>query len=772
MPFLINCITRMIFRVYLIIKLINLIFGKRNEKEKNRKLEFSSEIWVKIKGKGNQTIINSNFRSTTPDIYLNENLLCQKCKQVYNLEDEENILILKYNDDINNFYGMFDSLENLIEVNFTNIFPTDFSSMGRTFYKCKNLKYISISKFNNLIKIHTFSEVFFGCNSLLSLDLSGLDTSIVGSMSGLFKDLKNLIYLDISYFNTEIVSNMQEMFYNCKSLEFLNLSHFKTENLNNMNHMFYGCESLTSIDLSSFDTTIVTSMVGLFNKCYKIKSLDLSNFITLSLQSMQNIFCNCQSLTYLNILSFDTSQIQLMGNAFLNCSSLSTLDLSKFSTSSVYYMTSMFEGCKSLKSLDLSSFETSSVFYMEKLFKGCTSLESLNLSSFDTTSSYKMYGLFEGCKSLTSLDLSNFDIGHIPSLNSMFKDCKSLISLDLSNFDMKEVTSVDEMFLNCIKLEYINFGNSTEYKTISAINTFSGTPINIVYCINEAEQIKNALLSENGECSKSYCSDNWKENQIQIIEGTNSCVQNSNEDNTQVNENDKSDDIIENASSDINEDNNSKNNEITDNAPTNTNEDNKNEGQSYDRTGNTQANTNGGSTDYNHNNDSTENNPTNINEDMSNENQSDNSNNKTVVNQDDKKSNNNKESTKENICHAKSFFEKICKINSENIEERVSLAKMISSEIMDGSMNEFLLEAQKNNKSLIISDLDIYEIQFLSDKIFDSDNNISSIINLSECQQILREKYHFNDEENLILFMIEYFLEGFNIKLIEYEIFS
>ena len=316
MSILINSTMRMILRTYLIIKLINLILGKRNENEKNRKLEFSSEIWVKIKGKGNQTIINSDFRGTTPDIYLNENLLCEKCKQVYILEGEENILILKYNNGINNFYGMFDSLENLIEVNFSNIFPNDFSSMSRTFYKCKNLKYISISTFNNLIKIHLFSEVFYRCDSLLSLDLSGLDTSIVTSMSGLFKDLQNLIYLDISSFNTEIVSNMQEMFYNCKSLEFLNLSNFKTEQLNNMLHMFYGCESLTSIDLSSFDTTIVTSMVGLFNKCYKIKSLDLSNFITTSLNSIQNIFCNCQSLTYLNILSFDTSHIQYMGNAF------------------------------------------------------------------------------------------------------------------------------------------------------------------------------------------------------------------------------------------------------------------------------------------------------------------------------------------------------------------------------------------------------------------------------------------------------------------------
>ena len=775
MSILINSTMKMILRFYLIIKLITLILGKRNEKEKNRKLELSSEILVKIKGKGNQTIINSNFLGTTPDIYLNENLLCEKCKQVYNLEGEENILILKYDNGIDNFYGMFDSLENLIEVNFSNIFPTDFSSMSRTFYKCKNLKYINISKFNNLIKIHTFSEVFFRCDSLLYLDLSGLDTSIASSMSGLFKDLQNLIYLDISSFNTEIVSNMQEMFYNCKSLEFLNLSYFKTENLNNMHHMFYGCESLTSIDLSSFDTQNVENMDALFNKCYKIESLDLSNFITTSLQSMQNIFCNCQSLTYLNILSFDTSQIQLMGNVFLNCSSLSTLDLSNFRTSSAFYFTSMFEGCKSLKSLDLSSFETSSVFYMEKMFKGCTSLESLNLSSFDTTSSYRMYGLFEGCESLTSLDLSNFDISHIPSLNTMFKDCKSLISVDLSNFDMKEVTSVDEMFLNCINLEYINFGNSTEYKTISTLNTFSGTPINIVYCINEAEQIKNALLSENGECSKSDCSDNWKENQIQIIEGTNSCLQDSNDDNTQVNENGQSDYNTENAPTDINEDNidNSQNKENTDNASTNTNEDTINEGQSYLSTENTQTNTNGDSTDYNQNNDNTENNPTNIRENIENQNQSDNSNNKNEVNQDDNKSNDNKENTKENICHAKSFFEKLCKINKNNIEERVNMAKIISSEIMDGSMSELLLEAQKNNKNLIISDLDIYEIQFLSDKIFDSDNNnISSIINLDQCQQILREKYHFNDDEDLILFMIEYFLEGFNIPIIEYEIFS
>ena len=664
-------------KIILTIIFIFKILSKKNKILKKRNLEITPEISVKVYGTGTtQQLINPSYSGETPNIYLNDDLLCENCKQVDNLEEEENIFLLKFNEVFAGFNSMFKGLENIREINFSNFYLEDLAFMKDMFNGCKNLQYINISNDTNLIPIFSFSNIFNGCQALISLDISGFDTSEISSMESLFYQLQNLKYLDISNFNTENVYNMNKMFYNCKSLEFLDLSNFKTNNLEIMNCMFYHCESLTSIVLSSFDTTQVTDMTSLFNSCYKLQSLDLSNFITNSLKDMGNMFIDCISLTFLNIINFDTSQTTNMYNLFSNCYSLTTLDLSNFDTSSVIVMIQMFHGCKSLKSLDLSNFQTSSLKYMNSMFKGCTSLESINISSFDTSSVIGFQQLFEGCESLVSLDLLNFETNLISDMNSMFKDCKSLTSLNLSKFNLEQVTTVDEMFLNCIKLEYINFGDAKAYDSVSTHNTFSGTPMNIVYCINVAEKIKNALLEVNGDCSQSDCSDNWKEKQL-IIEGTNSCKSNLN-----VNT-DKTEEIEDNQSDD--------NNKIE-----------------YD-----------------------------------------------------------------NICHAKDFFEKKCRINSENVEEREKMKKIIIDEIMDGSMDELLLNSKMNKKKLLISDVDKYEIEFLSDQYHDSNNNnISSKINFDKCQKILKDEYHFNENDKLILFKIEYFLQGFNIPIIEYEIFS
>ena len=44
---------------------------------------------------------------------------------------------------------------------------------------------------------------------------------------------------------------MSELFYVCESLISIDLSGFNTRNLNNMSMMFYGCESLVNLNLSN-----------------------------------------------------------------------------------------------------------------------------------------------------------------------------------------------------------------------------------------------------------------------------------------------------------------------------------------------------------------------------------------------------------------------------------------------------------------------------------------------------------------------------------------
>ena len=58
--------------------------------------------------------------------------------------------------------------------------------------------------------------------------------------------------------NTANVTDMSDMFAGCSSLTSLDLSNFNTANVTNMYGMFYDCRSMASLDLSHFDMSNVT----------------------------------------------------------------------------------------------------------------------------------------------------------------------------------------------------------------------------------------------------------------------------------------------------------------------------------------------------------------------------------------------------------------------------------------------------------------------------------------------------------------------------------
>jgi surface protein len=101
----------------------------------------------------------------------------------------------------------------------------------------------------NLVLQGSLASMFFGCNSLTSLDLSGFNTSDVTNMYDMFLGCSNLTSLDLSGFKTLNVTNMREMFYKCSSLTSLDLSGFNTLMVTNMSSMFYDCSSLCSVTL-------------------------------------------------------------------------------------------------------------------------------------------------------------------------------------------------------------------------------------------------------------------------------------------------------------------------------------------------------------------------------------------------------------------------------------------------------------------------------------------------------------------------------------------
>lgn len=131
---------------------------------------------------------------------------------------------------------------------------------------------ITSAKIKDGVVAATTFRMFRDCSRLISVDLSGLDTSKVTEMgredtweSGMFSGCTRLAHLDVSSLDTSNVTSMGCMFKDCSSLTSLDLSTFDTSNVVDMNSMFAGCTKLTSLDLSGFDTSKVTCMDGTFD---------------------------------------------------------------------------------------------------------------------------------------------------------------------------------------------------------------------------------------------------------------------------------------------------------------------------------------------------------------------------------------------------------------------------------------------------------------------------------------------------------------------------
>ena len=193
------------------------------------------------------------------------------------------------------------------------------NNTSNMFDGCKNLLSIDFDSFNiDTSNVSTMSFMFYGCNSLTTLDLSSFDTSNVTDMYSMFDECNSLATLDLSSFNTSNVSNMSFMFRNCWSLKTLDLSSFDTSNVSNMSYMFYGCWSLTTLDLSSFNTSNVTDMSYMFYGCSKLTILDLSSFNTSNVTDMSYMFSACSTLTEIKGI-IDLKSTSNLNHAFEGC---------------------------------------------------------------------------------------------------------------------------------------------------------------------------------------------------------------------------------------------------------------------------------------------------------------------------------------------------------------------------------------------------------------------------------------------------------------------
>ena len=197
------------------------------------------------------------------------------------------------------------------KVNIVRTSPNDHVWYGEVVDQAQPLPTISLNVTTNTPTLDTLTNMFY------------LDSwSNVSPTNISFGNKSNIKTIKKMQLDTSKVTSMRDMFRGCSSLTSLDLSNFNTSNVTSMYDTFYNCSSLTSLDLSSFDTSKVTNMSNMFDGCRSLTSLDLSSFNTSKVTDMYKMFQNCSALTSLDLSSLDTSKVTNMTGMFSDCSSL------------------------------------------------------------------------------------------------------------------------------------------------------------------------------------------------------------------------------------------------------------------------------------------------------------------------------------------------------------------------------------------------------------------------------------------------------------------
>ena len=441
--------------------------------------------------------------------------------QVSTLDD--NFITLKIKQGNNTFLS--DKLkDHLSEIYIDDISQTNID----TYYNFPEGEHTVKLVFNS--QINYCNQMFRFCSNITEIDFTNFDASNILMFSETFQNCKELKSLDLSNWDVTKVTKIDNLFNGCNSLTSLKLPNFKDSKLTSMVNVFRGCQKLTPLDLSQIDTSQVKSMDYMFSNFGDIAltSLDLSYFDTSSLVSSYNMFYNSPNLLYINLSSFNTSKLTNALGMFSQCKGLLSLDLSNFDTSQVTDMKDLFKDCRHLEYLYISSFNTSEVTNMDRMFSHCSELTSLDISHFDTSKVTDMYKMFCDCFSLLEVNMSNLNISSVKNMSYMFYNTYKMKTLDISGFSMEGVINLTYMFRNNSALEYINLNHSNPKSDVLIEGIFQGTSKNLVIC-TQSEVISQKLTSTS-DCAVVSCSEDWRAAQKKLDSGKcyDSCSNTSN----------------------------------------------------------------------------------------------------------------------------------------------------------------------------------------------------------------------------------------------------
>ena len=301
---------------------------------------------------------------------------------------------------------------------------------------------------------------FFGCSSLTSVDLRGLDTSGTTTMAFMFSRASALESLDLTMLDTSSCTDFSDVFQDCTSLKEIDMTGWDTSKGTTFAQMLFNCKSLGHVDLSPLDTSSAISFRQMLYGCSSLAEVDLSGFKTSKATAFASMLNGCSSLTRVDVTGFDLSSAKDLSMFFFNCKSLEEADLATTGMSKVTTLYGAFGGCSSLRSVDVSALDVASVANFAYCFSGCAKLEKLDLSGWEASSARDVNHFLSGCASLKEADLSGLRTEGVTDFSYFLYGCKSLEELDLSGISTASATNGYGMFSGMSSLRTVRLGSA------------------------------------------------------------------------------------------------------------------------------------------------------------------------------------------------------------------------------------------------------------------------------------------------------------------------
>lgn len=344
--------------------------------------------------------------------------------------------------------------------------------------------FASLTSLSSIVLPSSLKEIDKGAfkeTNLKEIDLS--NTKVTSLSSDLFKYCKQLESIKLS---SNITTFENEVFYGCSSLLDIDLSH-----VNSIGYgVFYGCSSLKKVDISSLSMNSIPNYT--FASCTSLEEVVISSLIRRVSYRAFDCCNNLSSFDFTNIEEIDgyafsstlIKEVKLDKAYYINsfafncCTSLIKVEVNEIRDNLINE--GAFYGCSSLKEVILPSNLT---VIKKKLFENCSVLSYLD---------FKNVCIIEE-KAFINSGIKKVSSSLIKEIHEYaFYSCKSLIELEINNIEVIK----KEAFKNCISLEIVNVGDLlNELDNSSFINCTSlKEKVTCKYSIEEEIEVNPTLF--------------------------------------------------------------------------------------------------------------------------------------------------------------------------------------------------------------------------------------------------------------------------------------